>query len=183
MLDQSAPIHLQPPRDTKVAGVLNATTQQLPNIRVRCKALVSNTSFTAISIKSYQVACQTQNGMWAIQLGKSLYTSDDVPIKAGTNIDAGKSLSLFIQGTCEISLNAFNLLRTEPMCSLSEADGILASHDTNLFGQAPQIQRMPDGLQVKAFTAKGYPSLSVRITTTRDRNFSWDIPWNGNDLF
>ena len=183
MLDQNAPIHLEPPRKAEVAGVPNATMQILPKITVRYKALLSNRSLVTVSIKSYQVSCETRNGMWSIQFPKPLFTPDGARIKAGTSIDAGKSLSLFIQITCEISPNAFELLKAKPMQSLSDADDILTNHYTNFFGQAPKIQKMPDGMQVLSFTAKGYPLVNVNIYTARDKEFSWDIPWNGNDIF
>jgi hypothetical protein len=177
-LDLSAPIYLTPPQEAKMAGDPSTTMQIMPDITARYKALLSNTSLVAVSIKSYQVSCK-QNGMWSTKVGDSIFTADGAQIKAGTSIDAGKSLSFFIKSTCEISLDAFKFLKAKPMQSLNDANNVLANHDMNLFGQTPEVQQMPDGMRVLSFTAKGYPSINVSITTTRGGDFSWDFSWQG----
>ena len=183
MLDQKAPIDLKPPQESKVAGDPNSTMQLPPQITARYKALLSNRSLITVTIKSYQVACKTLDGkMWTIT-NDSLLTSDGAQIKAGTSIDAGKSLAFIIKSKCEISPDAFKLLKAKPMQSLNDADNILANHYMNLFGQTPTVQKMPDGMEVQTFTEKGYPMITVKITTSRDRAFSLDFMWNGNDIF
>ena len=182
MLDQNAPIHLKPPQVAKNGFDPKATVQILPEITVRYKALLSNKSLIAVTIKSYQVSCETRDGMWSTYVNNSLSASDGAQVKAGTTIDAGKSLLLYIQSTCEIALDAFDPIKAKPMQPLKDADDVLAKQHMNLFGQTPKVQKMPSGVEVLTFTAQGYPSTHVRITTTRDKDFSWKFLWNGNDI-
>jgi hypothetical protein len=181
MLDWGAPIHLISPQKIMEPDVPNATAQSPPTITARYNALLSNRSLITIGIKSYQVACD-QHGQLSTHFGKladSLFTSDDENLKKSTSIDAGKSISFYVQSTCEISLDAFNLLKAKPMQSLAAANSILGDHYTNFFGQVPKVQKGPYGSEMLSFTREGYPSIYVSITTTRDGKFSWDFLWEG----